>query len=1279
MEYNGPYKLIGKPLLKELLNLLKNGEQIALLGPRRCGKALILQRLINIGEKIKGVNKPKIIKLIWDDYRKCSANEFAKEVAKRMKLPPPDRLSSGMRLSGKLETMINKAVSEDFQPLWIFVQDIVGFPVSIARELLYALQACYHNPVLKNRIGAIVTGSCDFIPLTYEQLSPFYHAKKIIIVGMTKEFAKILFYDRRLRLRGEKMPEEFMKPKEKEFEKEITSEGFSYLYKQTGGSPHLIQEIVLATGRHSSALKSIVVSKRWEKKQIQAYIEHFVEVDMPNDFYCRMAIMEIARQPEAFDLLLKIREEGYGKYKYSLNLPDKLEIAGLIKRDTKGKYSITCPVWHKFLQFFLTPRYIADIYACQHRWENAWKVYRSLPSEQRYRSISGDTVFRLRSVLSAWEDSFLDQAFKSSEAVWKQFILGIQYLLGFDSWGIYDKCENQFLPIHPDYTLQSEQHLFIADERTKPAYKSEEGGKYWLDEERLRVYYDPQISLTLSNRIKFVLCLGRKDQNHQIDTATQEYLRHVLGRFKYAYATACDFDRRKDIGDLRKKHLEVIGYVNSLLTKESFDMGKVVQGAADSLVNIAGYYRILICLVDATRKSIQGVASQCAEKNNDFYYGTDYPLENPNIPIEDWNVQPWVVKKGKMAVIPDVTLPTQRNPRVRIEGGQIGMKSFAVVPMVIENQKVIGTIHFERHDKKIPSEIECRLFVTLAGQLAVMFSQAQRITLLQKAIYSITDELRIVNPDRQVIFLNEAATEKHPGSNPGWQLEPFDCLCRRVGRKDKKFVECLINEAKKSNAVHHYSIVSDDGKVQANDWLMAPIDDFRTNLKKPFTANSRIGYVERVHDLTDLYEMIESLQKWFAQKELRSTAKEILRYFERRGFKWCRIYLVKWTTDGKEFLQSLEEIGLVNPSNKISFRQGEVIYPCIEDDQPWHVILIAKQPSVYKYDDKCNKGKVMETLPIRGFPCYLTNDVYDRDKLEKKDDLWIEAPLIIGNDHIGKITLFFPPEILPEEWELMKITIVGVAVSLNNALHNEQEAKRIVEETWKMAAAEAVHQLVNKINPLESWLFYGLQDISLEARKTREYIERASENLKAVRGALNNFGFYASEKPFEDIENIDLNGLLNYIALDIKKKHPETLSINIGKDTPLESVTVSKNTMLDVFEILVHNSIYHSKKSPSELNIVINAVLSPPPKNLKDDRKFIRIEYLDNGIGIPENIKDMIFLPFRSFSPKGTGLGLAIARRYVRRQGGEMTEEGEYNKGVCFVIYLPIVKKGISK
>jgi signal transduction histidine kinase len=71
----------------------------------------------------------------------------------------------------------------------------------------------------------------------------------------------------------------------------------------------------------------------------------------------------------------------------------------------------------------------------------------------------------------------------------------------------------------------------------------------------------------------------------------------------------------------------------------------------------------------------------------------------------------------------------------------------------------------------------------------------------------------------------------------------------------------------------------------------------------------------------------------------------------------------------------------------------------------------------------------------------------------------------------------------------------------------------------------------------------------------------------------------------------------------------------------------------------------------------------------------VRLEFEDDGPGIPEEVRGRIFEPFFTTKPvgQGTGLGLSISHGIVERHGGRMSVEQPPGGGALFRIELPLV------
>ena len=70
----------------------------------------------------------------------------------------------------------------------------------------------------------------------------------------------------------------------------------------------------------------------------------------------------------------------------------------------------------------------------------------------------------------------------------------------------------------------------------------------------------------------------------------------------------------------------------------------------------------------------------------------------------------------------------------------------------------------------------------------------------------------------------------------------------------------------------------------------------------------------------------------------------------------------------------------------------------------------------------------------------------------------------------------------------------------------------------------------------------------------------------------------------------------------------------------------------------------------------------------------VSVAVIDNGCGIPENIRQRIFEPFFTTKEvgKGTGLGLSISYDIDKKHGGRIDVQSEAGVGTTFTVTLPV-------
>jgi len=97
------------------------------------------------------------------------------------------------------------------------------------------------------------------------------------------------------------------------------------------------------------------------------------------------------------------------------------------------------------------------------------------------------------------------------------------------------------------------------------------------------------------------------------------------------------------------------------------------------------------------------------------------------------------------------------------------------------------------------------------------------------------------------------------------------------------------------------------------------------------------------------------------------------------------------------------------------------------------------------------------------------------------------------------------------------------------------------------------------------------------------------------------------------------------------------------------------------------------------INLITNALRygegKPVDVRLHADSQNARIEVIDQGLGIPEDVLPKIFEPFERGKmeqvPAGLGLGLFISRQLAEAHGGTLTARSKPGEGATFIFTLP--------
>ncbi len=184
----------------------------------------------------------------------------------------------------------------------------------------------------------------------------------------------------------------------------------------------------------------------------------------------------------------------------------------------------------------------------------------------------------------------------------------------------------------------------------------------------------------------------------------------------------------------------------------------------------------------------------------------------------------------------------------------------------------------------------------------------------------------------------------------------------------------------------------------------------------------------------------------------------------------------------------------------------------------------------------------------------------------------------------------------------------------------------------------------------------------------REYLHRITKEIDRLNDLLKTFFSFAKPQNLNlvhcHIKDI-INEIIPFLIKEIADKgirfietyHPQ-----------LPKIKVDRTQMHQVFLNLFLNAI-QAMPNGGELKIEARPAIPRPSGGLTQN--FIKVVISDSGRGIPPHIIQKIFDPFFTTKSKGIGLGLSITYQIIKKHGGTIKVDSQWEKGTSFVINLP--------
>ena len=253
------------------------------------------------------------------------------------------------------------------------------------------------------------------------------------------------------------------------------------------------------------------------------------------------------------------------------------------------------------------------------------------------------------------------------------------------------------------------------------------------------------------------------------------------------------------------------------------------------------------------------------------------------------------------------------------------------------------------------------------------------------------------------------------------------------------------------------------------------------------------------------------------------------------------------------------------------------------------------------------------------------------------------------------------------------VSVIKMATDITRQIQLQEEASRAGQlASLGELAAGVAHEINNPINGIINYaqILADEFDESHEGREiVREIIGEGERVANIVRNLLDFAKARSEVKSPVAVEDVVAASL----ALTKSQLNRDGINLFVDMNPDLPPVMAHLQQIQQVVLNLISNARYAlNQKYPTPHDKKVLHIESEVCSNR--GRRFVRLSFLDRGIGIPAAILPKVMDPFYSTKPSGsgTGLGLSISHGIVKDHEGNLrlfSEEGRYTR---VVVDLPI-------
>lgn len=221
------------------------------------------------------------------------------------------------------------------------------------------------------------------------------------------------------------------------------------------------------------------------------------------------------------------------------------------------------------------------------------------------------------------------------------------------------------------------------------------------------------------------------------------------------------------------------------------------------------------------------------------------------------------------------------------------------------------------------------------------------------------------------------------------------------------------------------------------------------------------------------------------------------------------------------------------------------------------------------------------------------------------------------------------------------------------------------KEAWYKLMNVMSHEIINTITPISS-LAENLHTLLQEENTDNDIIDELSHGLSIIKRRSQHLTSFVdtyrklTELPLPNKKEISLTKTIKN-TLELYKQEFLAKKINLIFNAEKDFIiNADKQQIEQILINLISNSIYALVETENpEIKIQLSN---------SDNRLYLEIT--DNGVGIPKEIKDSVFVPYFTTRKDGSGIGLTLTKSIIEAHKGTIQFTSKNNNTTFTITFI---------